>query len=62
MHNLFRNALENSISKGLITKDTDLQQEAEYLVGIAQSVSVYCKIKSKEEIINYINFSLDKIS
>ena len=61
MKQLFQQALQNSVQTNLIAADTDLDLEAEYLVGIAQSISIYSKVKSIKEIKKYIQHALDKV-
>ncbi len=61
MKQLFQKALRNSIKSNNISPTNDIDQESEYLLGIAQSISIYSKVKSKDEIVNYIQFSIAKI-
>ena len=61
----FLRALNNSVSSGASDDPhtlTDLEQKAEYLVGIAQSISLYSKIKSPAQIKSYIEFAVGLIS
>lgn len=55
----FLRALKNSSNEA--TPQT-LEQKAEYLVGIAQSISVYSKIKSPAQISSYIEFAVGLIT
>ena len=61
MQQLFLKALQNSLQSQQINEAADLELEAEYLVGIAQSISVYSKVKSREAIKKYIEHSVNKI-
>lgn len=61
MKALFERALTNSKNQGQIPSNTPLHLSAEYLVGIAQSISVYCKIKSVKEVDQYIEFAIEKL-
>ncbi len=58
MKALFAKAIANSVPM----KGRSLDESAEFLVGIAQSISIYSKIKSPSQIKSYINFAMDRIS
>ena len=57
----FTRALMNSVKDGLIPKNSKISESAEYLIGIAQSISIYSKIKSQKETANYIEFAMNKL-
>ncbi len=61
MKKQFARAVENDVKNGLLPKDTDIKQTGEYLLGLAQSISIYGKIRSQKEVKNYISFSLSKL-
>ena len=62
MHRLFKRALVNSVNQNLISKESNIENEAKYLVGVAQSVSVYSKLNSKSEIRKYIDMVINKVT
>ena len=62
MKYLFTQAIENSIQHHLMPGNTDVDQTAEYLTGIAQSISIYAKIKTKPQIDAYVDFSISQIT
>lgn len=59
---LFLNALTNSQQQGGIRQGLSLDHAAEYLVGIAQSLSVIAKLKSQKQVNDYIHFSLNVLN
>jgi len=61
MEGLYINALKNSCEKGLVSKNISLENEAQYLLGITQSLSIINKNKTKAELISYIKNSISKI-
>jgi len=61
MKQLFIRALGNSRQQGQLPKETAINISAEYLVGIAQSISVYSKIKNKQEVNQYIDFAINRL-
>ena len=61
MKQLFMQALENSRRQGLLPKEMPIELSAEYLVGIAQSISVYSKMKKEEEVRQYIDFAINRL-
>jgi len=61
MELLFNNALINSIDKGLIKNNISTKIEAQYLLGITQSLSIINKNKTKKELKIYIMNSISKL-
>ena len=59
---LFGRALSNSRQKGLVNPALSVEDGAEYLVGISQSLSVYARMKTQKEVNAYINFSLSALT
>jgi len=59
---LFIRALDNSQQKGKVKSTFSVEDGAEYLVGISQSLSVYAKMKTQNEVNAYINFSLNALA
>ncbi len=62
MKSHFVRAIKNSKQLGLLQDHLEEDQTAEYLVGIAQSMSTYSKIKTTKQIKQYIDFALGVIS
>jgi len=58
---LFKNALTNSLEKGMIKSTTSVKTEAQYLLGITQSLSIINKTKTKAELKKYITNSISKL-
>jgi len=62
MANLFFNALSNSQQKGIVSSNVDIRMATNYLLGIAQGVTVVAKLQSKKQIEDYIHFAMQKIT
>lgn len=58
---LFHRAIQNSVNLGELPESTDVWQSSEYLLGLAQSISVYGKIKSQKAVKSYIAFALERL-
>ncbi len=61
MKRLFVKALVNSKQVGLLPNNAPIDLSAEYLIGIAQSISVYAKVKNKTEVRAYIDFAINRL-
>ena len=61
MESLFKKALTNGLKKGMISNAVSAKTDAQYLLGIIQSLSIINKNKNKTEINNYINNSIAKL-
>ena len=61
MKKLFMRALTNSVKADDLPKSMDVNQASEFLLGLAQSISVYGKIKSQRAVKSYISFALARL-
>ena len=61
MKSKFSKALQNSVAANMLSNDLNVEEEAEYLVGIAQSISIYCKLNSPAAIKKFIANAISKI-
>ena len=61
MKQYFKNALNNSLSARQIGPNTNVELEADFLVGVAQSISIFSKLQSKKKITDYIDHAIQKI-
>ena len=58
---LFKAALDNSLNKKLILQDIRTEVEAQYLLGITQSVSTINSYKNAQEMKVFINNAIQKL-
>ena len=61
MRSIFRTALKNAQSKGEIAKHSDIDKYANYLLGIAQSITTVAKFQTNQQINEYIDFVMKSI-
>jgi len=61
METLFIRALKNSRANGLVENNISIKKEAQYLLGITQSLSIINKNKTRSEIKDYIKNSISKL-
>lgn len=61
MEQLFQKALRNSCEKGILKNNISINSEAQYILGITQSLSIINKNKTKSELVDYVKNSISKI-
>lgn len=61
MRNSYMTVLKRAVDMGEIKHPEKLEQYADYIVGMIFGISIYYKIKSKEELFRYIDGHLDLI-
>lgn len=54
----FKKVLRHEVSNGNIAADIDINGTSLFLLGVAQSISIMAKVKSKKEIKAYVEFAM----
>lgn len=58
---MMKNVLSNSIKKGEITGNTDIEKCSNYLLGVMQGLSVVAKSMNEKKVADYINVALQNL-
>lgn len=57
----FLKVLKREAKNGVLGSKTDIESTAQFLLGVAQSISIMSKVQSRKEIESYIDFAMSRV-
>jgi len=57
----FKKVLDQEVRKGELPSNADIEGTSQFLLGVAQSISIMAKIQTKKEIEAYVRFAMSKV-